>query len=330
MGKLKLNELSDLIIPPNETDDFQFSAQTIPQYENHRLAKDKNDNLLLLIASTNVHKTKILGDYQLENLKINLEVNCNIKQDNILVEKEFCIICYSGNDNSLRKYFLQLCELLLEELGQLPTIQEVKRTIQNFIALFRFALQPSKKTVQGLWSELFLILHSTTPSVLMNCWHSFPEEKYDFNNGIDRIEVKSSSKDSRNHRFSLEQLNPPENCNLIIASIFVVQSANGQSINVLQKEIENRLNGDLELINKLRLQIADTLGDSIIKGVEIKFDYEIAYESLKYYNFIDVPKIELTNIPNNVSDVNFASDLTNLNAIIPSLVFNLSNLYKSL
>lgn len=331
MGNLNLNELSSKIMPPHETDNFQFSAITIPHYENHRLAKDNDNNLLLLIAFTNSNQKKTFGDHKLENLSINLEVRCNVKQENGIIEEEFCIICYSGNDDSLKKYFLQLCELLLNELGKLPTIQEVKKIIQNFITLFRFASQPQKKTVQGLWAELFLIAQSKYPTVLINCWHSFPEEKYDFNNGIDRIEVKSSSKDkNRNHHFSLEQLNPPINCNLIIVSIFVLQSANGQSIRFLQKEIENKLNGNLELIDRLRLQIAETLGDSILKGIDIKYDNQIATESLNFYNFIDIPKIESSYVPNNVSNVSFSSDLSISKIIVPSLVFDTSELYLSL
>lgn len=330
MGNLNLNELSDLIIMPQETDSFQFSAVSIPNYRNHRLAKDRLNNLLLLISFTNIHKTKVFGDFQLDNLFVNLDVKCVIKQENTFVEKEFCIIGYNGQDLLLKKYFLQLCELLLAELSHLPTIQDVKKTIQNLITLFKLASQPQKKTVQGLWAELFLILNSQNPYVLVDYWHSFPEEKYDFNSGLDRIEVKSSSKDSRNHRFSLLQLNPPDNCNLIIASIFVIQSSNGTSIKSFQEDIEAKLSGNLELIKKLRLQIAETLGDALFKGIEMKFDIEIAKESLSYYNSIDVPKIELKYISHGVSEVSFSSDLSNSKTIIPSLVFNTSDLYLSL
>jgi Putative PD-(D/E)XK family member, (DUF4420) len=330
MDRLDLNELCRQITTPNETDGFQFSALTIPQYSNHRLAKDKNHNILLLIAFAKDTQTRIFGDYQLENLSINLDVRCNIQNEGLIYEKEFSIVCYKGKDISLKKYFLQLCEMLLIELGSLPTLKDVKSTLQSLIMLFRLAAQPPKKTVQGLWAELFIIANSKNPAVLVDAWHSFPEERYDFNNGVDRIEVKSTANNSRKHHFSLEQLNPPDNCRLIIASIFVLQSANGQSINALQKIIENRLNSDLTLINRLRLQIADTLGDAIVKGVEVEFDNQLAIESLRFYNFVDVPKIQAIDVPIFVSDVGFSSDVSDITTIIPALEFDTSELYLSL
>ena len=220
--------------------------------------------------------------------------------------------------------------MLLTELGDLPTLKDVQKTIHSLVTLFRLAAQPQKKTVQGLWAELFIIANSKNPTTLVNAWHSFPEERYDFNNGSDRIEVKSNANNSRKHHFSLEQLNPPENCSLIIASIFVIQSANGQTINVLQKEIENKLNSNLTLINRLRLQIAETLGDALLKGAEIAFDSQVAFESLRFYNFIDIPKIQAHDVPMHVSDVSFSSDLSDMMSIVPALTFDTSELYLSL
>ena len=78
-------------------------------------------------------------------------------------------------------------------------------------------------TVNGLWSELFLIENSTNPKELINYWHNLPEEKFDFNAGKERIEVKSSSSFERKHIFSAEQLNPPSDTQVLIASVFLKQ-----------------------------------------------------------------------------------------------------------
>lgn len=58
----------------------------------------------------------------------------------------------------------------------------------------------------------------------------FINDVYDFNDGIDKIEVKSTSKSHRIHKFSYDQLSPTENTNLIISSIFVIQSGIGKNI----------------------------------------------------------------------------------------------------
>ena len=61
-------------------------------------------------------------------------------------------------------------------------------------------------------------------------WHTSPNDKFDFNDGKDKIEVKSTKTVRRVHKFSLEQLHPNINSNLIIASVFVIETGHGKTI----------------------------------------------------------------------------------------------------
>ena len=90
--------------------------------------------------------------------------------------------------------------------------------------------QPTKKALQGLWAELLVIERSKSPAYLLQSWHVSPNDKFDFNDGIDKIEVKSTRNVRRIHTFSLEQLHPNVNANLLIASVFVIETGHGRTI----------------------------------------------------------------------------------------------------
>lgn len=56
------------------------------------------------------------------------------------------------------------------------------------------------------------------------------DDKYDFNDGKDKIEVKSTGNLDRVHMFALDQLNPNTGSELAIVSVITVRS--GQGVNV--------------------------------------------------------------------------------------------------
>lgn len=150
---------------------------------------------------------------------------------------------------------------------------------------------------------------------LLNYRHNIPEEKFDFNSGAEKIEVKSNSNFERIHTFSSEQLNPPTGTQVLIAFVFIRQHNNGQSIQQLVESITRKIQHDIELTDKLNYIIFKTLANSLEKSIKIKFDYTIAKESLKFYRHQDIVKIEEMHIPNEVAEVRYKSDLTKVKPI---------------
>jgi hypothetical protein len=215
-------------------------------------------------------------------------------------------------------------------LGQLPTQEVVRLSILSFIELLRFTTELPTKTVQGLWSELFIILNAKDPISLMRYWHQTPEEKFDFSDGEDKLEVKSTTSDLRIHSFSLEQLNPSPQTQIYIASLILRYYSEGESIEDLRYRLEKLFFDNKELINKLRFQIAQTLGRSITDTFSIKFDVQLAITSLRYFKATDLPRILLTIVPQYVSDVHFKSDLTNIQPTDLSNLTSKSNLINSI
>lgn len=327
---MNLLETFNTIIAPTENDKFQFSAVPIPEFDNHRVAKNKSDNPTLLISVSNQFGRTIAANLKLQNVSVLFDVKCNIQQGGNLIERNFTAVCFVGKDNSLKRYFLKLCSALIEDLGNQPTQEGVRKEITRFVELFRLATEPQMKTIQGLWAELFLIAESKEPANLVRCWHCIPEEKFDFNNGQERIEVKSSGSGLRIHNFSLDQLRSPTGTKTIVASVFVNQTSTGKSISELQSKISDHLEAKIDLIEKLQLQIALTLGKSFSDSDKMKFDLQLAKDSLRFYEAEDIPRISLDNVPPLVTDVRFKTDLTDITPVLPNFIAGDGGLFVSI
>lgn len=307
---MKLIEQFNFILTPSEVARFQFNAVPIPDFHNHRIAKDRFGSPVLLLTVVLKRSEITPTNIKLQNVSVQFNVNCKIVQDEASIEKTFTVVSFIGSDPALRDYFLRLLSTLIESVGNEPTQQIVRNGIDKFVELLQFACEPPMKTIQGLWAELFLISQSRDVKKMLHCWHTNPEERFDFNNGQERVEVKSSSTSQRVHYFSLEQLNSPQNTETIIASIFIRKASNGKSIKSLQNDIIANVADDLQLVEKVNFQIAATLGKVILDIADYNFDCHQAKESLRFYRAIDVPKIDVRYISPLVSEVKFKSDLS--------------------
>lgn len=310
------DEFENLPIP-NTKKEHSYSAVAIKGFEDHRIAKDSNENPCILISVAQKNQGFKIARQKLYNLSITHNLICEIHVGNKREEHKFSVIRYSGSDQELKRYFLKACEILVPSLGNSPDNKQITHTVNKFIELFKVLKEPPKKTLQGLWSELFLIHQSINPEDLVRAWRSIPEEKYDFSIANLRLEVKSSSNRKRNHHFSIEQLLPPLKSKLYIVSLFVETLAGGKSIEHLLNETIDRLGKDFDLIKKLNFVTYSTLGSSIDRIENVCYDYQLAKESLKIYDSRDIPKIE--SIPKNVSDVRFKSSIDLVEPIRQSL-----------
>lgn len=308
---IDLKKIYDKLPLPQKSNSDSFSAKAIKGFENHRIAKDFNDNPSLLILISENNQDFFIANHNLFNIKVTHNVKCEIETDKKVSHNNFSVVSYIGQNDDVKDVFLKTCQVLIRSLGQNPSNKKIKHTVDKFIELFKAIKEPPRKSIQGLWSELFFIEQSNFPEKVILDWHSIPEEKFDFSFDELRIEVKSSATESRIHHFSSAQLNPIKNTKIIIASILVKTSVAGLSIVDLVKKINGKLDDFPKQKEKLHLLVYSTLGTDVEKVNEIKFDYELAKESLRFYKSEDIPKIEPTNIPKEVSNIRFTSNLMN-------------------
>jgi len=327
---MNLIELFDTLDFPEVRNEKTFSAIPIPEYTNFRIAIDVEGNPVLLLSVVNVVKNIALKNFRLKYLQLEQNVECKISENGKDSFKTFTVITFTSTNRNLQEYFLRISETLIKTLSNKPTQQQIVESLNKFVEVFRALTDTPTNTVHGLWTELFLIESSKNPKVLLSYWHNIPEEKFDFNSGEEKIEVKSNSNFERIHTFSSEQLNPPKGTIVLVASIFIRQNNSGHSIQHLVNKITDIVQNDIDLMDKLNNIVCKTLGNSLEQSISIKFDYNLSKESLQFYNFQDISKIKEINIPNEVSKVSYRSDLSQIDNIILSNLKLKKDLFKSL
>ena len=288
----------------------QFVAQAIPHYDQYRIAKDAKGLPCVLISTTELFEQAHTAPIELKNLSVLQNVECRVSPpDGHTEEGRFTVICCTGHDRSLHGVFLRVAGALISTLGVQPTEADIAIAVRTFVDLFRSLDTPSRKSTRGLWAELFLIARSSNPERLIEAWHLMPEDRYDFNSGNQRIEVKSSSSRVRTHHFSHEQLHPPSGTTALVASIFVELAGAGTSISELIDAIVSQLSQKPDLVLHIEQTIGRTLGENWTSASRDRFDYELAKDSLRFYNASVVPSTP-SSLPEGVSEVRFRSDLT--------------------
>jgi hypothetical protein len=291
-----------------------FSAASLPFSQKHKIGISPEGYPMFFIECNNTTHSL---DINLEFISVLFNRTCRLSEsskqsDNIYTI--YTIISLKTENIDFQQYFLEVVCIVLEQLPESPTHKQLKTEIQKLIELFSRFNRPPRKTIQGLWAELFVIEQAKYPEYLIQSWHSSPDDKFDFNDGQDKIEVKSTSAARRVHSFALEQLNPNRNSNLLIASVFAVQTGRGKNIFDLIDSICKRVQ-NLQLQFRLNEILFQTLGSDYDKVFDVYFDYHQALNTLAFFDFKDIPTISSDNIPDEVSNVRLDCDLSRASTI---------------
>lgn len=299
----------------------------MPKIKNHKIGLSKDGFPLFFIKSSNENNDKTL-DYTLEFITVHFSQKCQLLFNNQKKEEGiYTLIALKTESVDLTEYFLNILYFVLLKLPEVVEYRQLKLEVEKLVSLFNKSSKHATKTIQGLWAELLVIEQSTDPIYLVKSWHYNPTDKFDFNDGIDKIEIKSTSNSRRIHNFSLEQLTPNENSSLVITSVFAVQTGKGKTIFDLAQMINDRAKDSetLFIINKV---IMETLGKELEKAFEQYFDYQLAIDSIAFFESSLVPRIESSYVKKEISNVHFDCDLSNIQEINKYSIDSL--LHKSL
>ena len=304
-----------------------FLATSLPFSQKHKIGISSEGFPLFFIECNN--KTHS-SDINLEFISVLFNRHCLLLENNTQSENIYTIISLKTENTDFQQYFFEVVCIVLEQLPENPSHKQLKIEIQKLIELFSRFNRPPRKTIQGLWAELFVIEQAKHPEYLIQSWHSSPEDKFDFNDGQDKIEVKSTSTARRVHSFALEQLNPNRNSNLLIASIFVIQTGQGKNIFDLIDSICKRVQ-NIQLQFRLNEIVSQTLGSNLDKAFDTYFDYQQAFDTLAFFDFKNIPTISNDSIPSEVNNVHFDCDLSRV-VTIKDKVFDTSQseLFRSI
>lgn len=289
-----------------------FPFSTLPTIKYHKIGISQERQPIFFIKCDNIYLSTLL-DANLEFISVHFNRQCHlINKRGLIVENDtYTIITLKKDSEFLQEYFLNIVFILIKSLPSKPLLKELKIEINKLITLFSRFSKPALKTIQGLWAELLIIEQSNNPDYLIKSWHNSITDKYDFNDGIDKIEVKSTTKSRRIHNFTQEQLLPNSNSKLIISSIYTKETGTGTGVFDLVRTIESKVK-DKSILFRFNEIIATTLGKDFEKSSEVFFDYQYAVDSIRHYDSLDIPKIDINHIPVNIINIRFEYDLTDI------------------
>lgn len=304
-----------------------ISVESVPFSIQHKIGISNEGFPLFFVKCNNEAKSI---DINLELISVLFSQECNIKAKENNSNDIYTIVLLKTLNNDLQQYFTDVFSIILQQLKPIPSERDLYREVRKVIDLFSSIAKPPVKSIQGLWAELLVIEKAINPEYLINSWHISPSDKFDFNDGKDKLEVKSTSKSKRIHRFSIEQLNNNPGSDLLIASTFVIETGSGKSILNLRDDIVSMIS-NINVQLRLNEIIYKTMGNEYEKLGEIFFDYQLASDSLSFFEVTDIPRIHIDTIPFQVTNVTFDSDLSSIPTILEK-EYDIQNsiLFKSL
>lgn len=301
-----LELLSRLHRPPSES----IAVLSVPERSSFYAGRDHIGAALLLVKLQGAGSRLPL---RLAGLSVEFEVQCQIVEPGAgeRVETLTLVRCLS-TDRAIETYFASAVEILIGVIGTRPSAAEFSAALENLIALFQKLRQPARKSVVGLVGELMVIYRAAATADAVSAWRSDPDERYDFCADELRVEAKATATRRRVHSVSFEQADPPQSSIGLLASVFVEHASGGVSLGALIEAIERRLPSEDKW--RIRLAVADTLGQEFAGALSWCFDLALAEGSLAFFDLRAVPAIRGA-LPIGVSQVRFVTDLSSCHSI---------------
>jgi len=243
------------------------------------------------------------SDIELRFVSVQFSRECEIATTNgSPARAAYTVVRLEENDPDLVRLFLRL----LEEGfcgGRAPrTNRAIGVRILELANLFS-QIENSPKDVIGLWGELQVICEAASRENATRCWCQQSNAKYDFICDGFALEVKSTLKPRREHRFSLDQLRPSSgDLEVFIASLQLVQAQGGKAVFELIDEILADIT-DVEL-RMAFLSLCLAKGGSDIYRSNLRFQLLARDAGIAYFAATDIP-VPVVEPSGQISNVRF-------------------------
>ena len=286
----------------------RFTVAPVTSLPGAIVGKDSRGRPAFLVRSGRTFVSSV--NVRLRNIEVTPNQRCTVTgRDGISAAEDFSVVRCLGDDSSLQLQFLRVVSIVLGDLKAMPSGLDIARALASVAELFHAMTSQGTRTTQGLWAELLLIAAARDPHLALGAWHEDPDDIFDFSSGTQRLEVKSVSRMPRRHHFAFEQLDPPLNSVVVVASTTVTPAGGGDTVAMLVDEIHQRVGDSPQLLSKLHRAVILSIGSDWNQTATLGFDRELAERDLKFYDARVVPHV-LPPLPSDVSEVRFVADLT--------------------
>lgn len=285
----------------------EYNFNDIPEVKHHKLGISENGRPIFFIKCDN-NDNNNLTSYDL-GIEVDFGVDCTISNGGRKISGKYTLITLKENSENLLPYFLDIVLIVVKSIPPNSSLQLVKSEIDKLIEMFSNILDKGTGDIQGLWAELLIIEQSKNPDYLISSWHVLKTALFDFNNGEDKLEIKSTTNNERKHTFSLNQLITNKSSNLIIGSVIITKTGQGKNVIDLISSIEKRVK-DKNLLVSLGRIVSEILGDKIHEAQNVFFDYATAKDSIAFFDISGIPKLLIKNKPDQITNIHFDCTLS--------------------
>ena len=191
-----------LLIERDETNDGCYCIDNVSNLFWIGISPEGYPSFLVIGSNTDTDLQPIKA---LSGIKVSFGQNCQVITEDKKSTGIFNIISCTEESIELRDFFFKFFEDYFNRDKDIST-HNLKFQIENLSKLFSYKKNKPRKSIMGLWSELFIIAISNNPEVWAEKWHDQPRSTFDFTYSRIGIDVKSFGSHSREHYFKLEQL----------------------------------------------------------------------------------------------------------------------------
>ena len=295
--------------------DFTSEGYYVKEFsDNLFFGKDKDGNCVCVRKNDSKEqpfslKTKSIELYQ--NYHFILQSTETVLDDN------FDMIILTNKYSDTRRTFINLCINFYSNDDD----RSIVELTEDLIELYKTPKSNDTKSEQGLWAEFFTInyLYEKYKINISEQWHNDSFNKYDFSlNENLKLEVKSTSKEMREHRFSHEQVYT--NNNVIISSVMMRKDDSGLTILDLYNKTSQLFSSKYDLLSKVEKELA-----KFDKEQLIKYDYEYATDNIEFYLNKNVPHFDDPE-PEGIHGTEYTIVFENVNHLSMKEIKNLLNI----
>lgn len=292
----------------------QLFGQSVSQDRSLWLSIDGDAYPSLLFAA---RRDDARNDIDLRSLSVQFSRNCSLEiAGGEVASGVFTVVRLNENDPDLVRMLLRVLEEAFQDKERAYNNNEIASRIQEIANLFR-AIGNSTSDIIGLWGELHVLSCAKQVEVAARAWCQTEKAKYDFVTSEFAVEVKTTLRSKRKHRFSLDQLRPTGGFTAFIASVSLVEVNSGRSTAELMDDIYEKL-PDGELRGEFFTLCMIKGGEDIFRST-IKLDCLPDQSSLLCFRANDVPVPDVAD-GSPIDNVRFDVDFSGLTPVSQRVV----------
>lgn len=246
--------------------------------------KDKDNYVVFMIPSLMIRIAPVYQETR--SLRFAFNKKCAFRNDGIVETKIVHLLTCKEKDEDKIMAFIRLTKAFAQNDRDNDQYY-LARLFSSISALFDKERKVSEIELQGLFAELYTIIHFSKKSCdLSRFWQSRNMMKFDFSiSEKKRLEIKSTLKSNRTHHFKHDQL-LSELYDIHIISYMLRKSDFGVTLEDLIDTIRETYSDNYALLMHIETSIAHADRD-MLRG--IKYDELYLKDNMRYFNAKDIP-----------------------------------------